>query len=118
MNLIDIIKTQRQFDEEHGFNIKNQDIQEKYNQISKELIGLVGEIGEFANLVKKINLSLDSHLEDDEAHITGREAQMREELVDVFIYLIRLCDLLNVDIEKGYCAKLDANKLKYSGFKK
>lgn len=40
-------------------------------------------------------------------------AQVKEEIADVFIYLVRLADKLNIDIEKEVLAKIKANKKKY-----
>lgn len=40
-------------------------------------------------------------------------AAVREEVADVFIYLARLADKLNIDIEKEVFAKIKANKKKY-----
>ncbi|RJQ20813.1 MAG: hypothetical protein C4560_04500 [Nitrospiraceae bacterium] len=37
----------------------------------------------------------------------------REEIADVFIYLIRLADKLNIDIEKEALAKIALNEKKY-----
>jgi len=40
-------------------------------------------------------------------------AQVKEEIADVFIYLIRLADKLNIDIEKEVLAKISLNETKY-----
>ncbi len=40
-------------------------------------------------------------------------AQVKEEIADVFIYLIRLADKLNIDIEKEVLAKIALNEKKY-----
>ena len=41
-------------------------------------------------------------------------AQVKEEIADVFIYLVRLADKLNIDIEKEVLAKITLNEKKYS----
>ena len=38
---------------------------------------------------------------------------MKEEIADVFIYLVRLADKLNIDIEKEVLAKIALNEKKY-----
>lgn len=40
-------------------------------------------------------------------------AQVKEEISDVFIYLVRLADKLNIDIEKEVLAKIALNEKKY-----
>lgn len=40
-------------------------------------------------------------------------AAVREEIADVFIYLVRLADKLNIDIEKEALAKIALNEKKY-----
>jgi dCTP diphosphatase len=40
-------------------------------------------------------------------------AQVKEEIADVFIYLARLADKLNIDIEKEVLAKIALNEKKY-----
>ncbi len=40
-------------------------------------------------------------------------AQIREEIADVMIYLIRLADKLNIDIEKAVLDKIELNAKKY-----
>jgi len=38
---------------------------------------------------------------------------IRQEIADVFIYLIRLADTLGIDIEKEVLAKIELNEKKY-----
>jgi len=38
---------------------------------------------------------------------------VKEEIADVFIYLVRLADKLNIDIEKEVLAKIALNEKKY-----
>ena len=40
-------------------------------------------------------------------------AQVKEEIADVFIYLVRLADKLNIDIEKEVLTKIGLNEKKY-----
>ncbi len=42
---------------------------------------------------------------------------MREELIDVFIYLMRLFALTGVDVEAEYLKKLSYNEEKYKDFR-
>jgi dCTP diphosphatase len=47
------------------------------------------------------------------ANIESEMEQIREEIADVFIYLIRLADKLDVDIEKAVLDKIAMNEKKY-----
>jgi NTP pyrophosphatase (non-canonical NTP hydrolase) len=40
-------------------------------------------------------------------------AQIRQEIADVMIYLVRLADKLNIDIEKAVFEKIELNEKKY-----
>jgi NTP pyrophosphatase (non-canonical NTP hydrolase) len=114
MTLSELIEIQRQFDQRHGWKIASSD-DEKLTWISRDIIGLLGEFGEFANLIKKIQL-----LDHDSAAVTRefrrRHSELSEELVDTLIYLVRLAGHLDVDFEKSYLQKLEWNKAKYSKF--
>jgi len=62
----------------------------KCNNIQYMTVALCGESGEFANLVKKI---LRGH-----GDVASLEQEAREELVDILVYVVKLCDLLEVRI--------------------
>jgi NTP pyrophosphatase (non-canonical NTP hydrolase) len=57
---------------------------------------MAGEVGEFANLVKKI----------ERGSLRMGDAKVRlalsMELTDVFVYLLNLAGLVGVDLEKSY----------------
>jgi NTP pyrophosphatase (non-canonical NTP hydrolase) len=113
----DLIKKQVEFDLAHGFCLDFESNKDRYNQISRDLIGIFGEIGEFANLVKKINLQMDYKNGMSVEELGKEETALQEELVDTFIYLIRLSKLVKVDLEKAFLAKVESNARKYAKFK-
>jgi len=117
MEIRELLEIQRKFDREHGWGTEKTNIEERLKVMEKDLIGLIGEVGEAANCLKKVRLYLDA----------GRDAQkvydveaphLREELIDVFIYLIRLIDITETNLEKEYLAKLANNRERYIDFKK
>ena len=59
-------------------------------------LALAGEVGEFANIVKKV----------DRGSYEFRDAKVRHmlamELTDAFIYILNLAAMLNIDLEKSY----------------
>jgi len=72
---------------------------------------LAGEVGEAANLVKKVVRSVvygkgDVRLEDIREELV-------EEVTDVFIYLLTIAGLLGVDLEKAYLQKLEKNRRRF-----
>ena len=115
MELAELILRQRQFDNNHGWDSTRACDPRRIKLLANDVIGLVGEIGEFANILKKIQLleRFPSQMVDE---LDRRSPDLSEEIVDAFVYLIRICGHLNVDIEKVYLEKLQRNKLKYDRF--
>jgi NTP pyrophosphatase (non-canonical NTP hydrolase) len=74
----------------------------------------VGEIGEFANILKKLALVQDRFDTSDPTHgFEETKMKLTEELIDGLIYIIRIASYLHIDIEKEYLIKLDINRRKY-----
>lgn len=71
-------------------------------------LSLAGEVGEVANLVKKMDRG-----SVDLTNIVFQE-DLQEEITDVFIYLMNLVDILGMDLLKAYLAKRDKNVLRFS----
>ena len=107
MQLKDIQNIQESFDQNHQMKIDfYEKIDEKNLQALEHLVVcLVGELGEFSNILKKV-VRGDSEL-NEVKHL------LDEELIDVFIYLIKISNQFNVDLEGGYLKKLEKNKIKF-----
>lgn len=59
-------------------------------------LAMAGEVGEFANIVKKIQRgSLDMH--DSRVRL-----DLAMELTDAFVYMLNIAGLLGIDLEKTY----------------
>ncbi len=72
---------------------------------------LAGEVGEVANLVKKVVRSVvygrgDLRLDDV-------RQELAEEITDVFTYLLTIAGLLGLDLEKTYLQKLEKNRKRF-----
>jgi NTP pyrophosphatase (non-canonical NTP hydrolase) len=72
---------------------------------------LAGEVGEVANLVKKVVRSVvygrgDLRLDDV-------RQELAEEIADVFTYLLTIAGLLGLDLEKTYLQKLEKNRKRF-----
>lgn len=64
-------------------------------QVVHQTLGLAGEAGEVANLIKKVNRTGGAELGQDFA----------DELADVFTYLLNLAELTSVDLESAFHRK-------------
>lgn len=112
MDIKEILKKQVAQDESIGFQVTFANHNEMYDQLTKDLVGLYGEIGEFSNIVKKITIKL-SNPDKYKLEIDVAEVNLREELIDSFIYILRLAAILNVDIEKEVLKKMQENNHRY-----
>jgi NTP pyrophosphatase (non-canonical NTP hydrolase) len=112
MDLAGLSKIQILDDEKRGFPVKFGSDREKHAQLMKDLVGLFGEIGEFSNIVKKIGIHLDRS-EYGGPSLAECGDQLREELVDSFIYLIRIAAILDADLEAELLKKIKINKARY-----
>jgi len=114
MDLKELVKFQKEFDKKHGFS-------NKYSKkmLMRVTLALLGECGELANLVKKYTRSESAggkHTIPDRGRPYLEEA--REELADIFIYLMKLSMILGTDLEDEYLKKLEKNKKKFKDFRK
>ncbi len=107
MELSEIMKMQAEFDRMHGW----------FDPIGAATIGalehgvvcLTGELGEFANVVKKVvrgDFSYEEAL-----------PMLKEELVDEFIYLVKICNQMQIDLEAEYLRKLSINQVRFKSKK-
>lgn len=112
MDLNEIAVQQIKMDELNGFPVKFSTAREKFDQLTKDLVGLFGEIGEFSNVVKKINIKLDRPNEYT-LDVLEAEFLLREELVDSLIYVIRIGAILDVDLEAELLKKMQVNAIRY-----
>jgi NTP pyrophosphatase (non-canonical NTP hydrolase) len=113
----ELCKICKEFDEEHGFPVVFEKENEKFNQITKDLVGLFGEIGEFSNIVKKINIKIEKG-DQYELNTPEAAAHLKEELSDSLIYLIRLANILDINLEKECLNKMEKNRIRYENLKK
>jgi NTP pyrophosphatase (non-canonical NTP hydrolase) len=112
MDLAALMKIQITADEERGFPVRFSGDRERVMQLMKDLVGLFGEIGEFSNLIKKIEIKLDRPAYDGPSLAESRD-QLREEVIDSFIYLIRLAAILETDLEVELLNKMKNNQERY-----
>lgn len=112
MTLDEIKEFQKKFDLQFKGNI------EFYEEVNNEnieplehlIVCMLGEFGEFSNLVKKVKRG-DFSLEQ----VKG---QIDEEFIDIFIYMIKIANQLDINIEQEYLTKMKTNKIKFEKFLK
>jgi NTP pyrophosphatase (non-canonical NTP hydrolase) len=103
MDIKDLIRLQQEFDDAHFPKLSGLpgSDETRVQLFSFLAISILGELGEFANIIKKIqrgDTTLESSL-----------TQLRAEAVDVFIYLMKVCRQLDMDLEQAYLEKLRIN---------
>jgi NTP pyrophosphatase (non-canonical NTP hydrolase) len=116
MDLRELQEMQVRLDEANGFPVRFPTPDGLYSQLTKDMVGLFGEVGEFANTLKKINIKRDKsgayQLDLDEA-----EASLREELADIMIYALRIGAMLEMDLEAAIAAKIRSNTDRYASLR-
>ena len=112
MNLNDLVGMQVVMDESHGFPINFKNTADKYQQLTRDLVGLFGEVGEFSNIVKKININL-ARPKDYPVNLSEAEDKLKMELIDSLIYIIRIGAILKIDLEAELLKTIKKNEVRY-----
>lgn len=112
MDLTALVAAQIAADLKRGFAVTFASDAEKQRHIEKELVGLLGEIGEFANLTKKIGLKL-AHPRYEGPSFGEADQDLRAEIADAMIYLFRISAMLGANLEQDVIDKMAANDARY-----
>jgi NTP pyrophosphatase (non-canonical NTP hydrolase) len=110
MDLKEIIAFQKKFDEKHGWTWEGQSDKEVLERLKYVTIALSGEVGEFANVVKK---ALRKNFPEGSLPDEEKMEMLREELTDVFIYTILASRVLKVDLEEAYFKKVKELEVRF-----
>jgi len=104
-------KIQKKFDLEHQGNIPfYEEINDNnIDALEHLLVCLMGELGEFSNIVKKVKRG-DFPLSDKTDELT-------DEMADIFIYLLKISNQMDIDFEKAFLNKLEKNKKRFKHYK-
>jgi dCTP diphosphatase len=85
---------------------------ERFHDPKSLILALVGEVGELSELFQ--------WLPAESARSQAQEEPLRtrvgEELADVLLYLVRLADVLDVDLRSAAGSKIKQNDLKHPSF--
>ena len=112
MDLNHLMQLQKQFDERHAtaFEWNKQVSEENMDVLEFLMISLVGEVGEVANIIKKV-------LRGDFALLSAMPA-ISEECADIFAYLMKMCNQMNINLEHAYLNKLKKNESRFKKYEK
>ena len=105
MELQELLERQRRFDAEHGGRRAWSFSEEDFDRVNELLVELFGEIGELANEFKKVSRG-DCELHDS-------KDQISDEVADVFSYMLKLCNIMNIDLQQVYLHKLKRNEERF-----
>ncbi|MFE5290482.1 nucleotide pyrophosphohydrolase [Nocardia sp. NPDC056611] len=82
---------------------------ERFHTPKNLVMALTGEVGELSELFQWLTSEESSAICEDAA----RRERVADEVADVFIYLLRLVDVLGIDLEAAVEAKLRKNEERY-----
>lgn len=100
MSVEDLQEILRQFADERDWN--------QFHTPRNLILAIQAELGELSELVQWIS---DDQI--NEQWIQDNNERLREEISDVFLYLIRLSDVLNIDLIDAADKKIKINSEKY-----
>ncbi len=103
----DIQKHLLEFDRKRGWNeFENfKKDGEMLRYLMDMVVHLVGELGEFANNLKKF-----------QRDGTWDERKLKEELVDTFTMVVKIANALKIDLKKEYFEKMKYNEKRFKHF--
>jgi NTP pyrophosphatase (non-canonical NTP hydrolase) len=96
---------------------------EQFHTIKNLVLALVGEVGELAEIVQwKSDLEIQREIEktpeekllDAILETESLANRMEEELADIFIYLLRISTITNIDLIAAVKAKMELNAKRYT----
>ena len=103
-SLKEIFEFQKKFDRMRGWDWSSpRNEEERMKFLQHGTIALAGEVGEYANILKKALRHYESTGELPNSE--GYEG-LKEELVDVFIYVVKISLALGLDLSGGYYSKM------------
>jgi NTP pyrophosphatase (non-canonical NTP hydrolase) len=112
MTLKELMEMQADFDANHEGRFRwGRPVEgDSADVLEHSLVCLVGEIGEFANILKKVTRG-------DRPYLDARN-DLAEELTDSFIYIMQIANQMGVDIEQEYLRKLAKNRERFRRYER
>lgn len=99
--------TIREFDKKRQWDDYDKEMtqEERINYLFYLLTCTLGEFGEFANEVKKCHRDK-----------TWKDQELKEELTDTFIFLLKLSMTLKMDLSEEFYKKIEKNEKRFAHF--
>lgn len=112
MTLKELMKLQADFDSEHESSFAwGRSVEETSPQVLEHsVVCLVGEVGEFANILKKISRG--------DMTYDGARSGLQDELTDIFIYVMQIANQMGTDLQDSYLAKLSKNRERFKRYER
>ncbi|MEK3885734.1 MazG nucleotide pyrophosphohydrolase domain-containing protein [Paenibacillus sp. PL2-23] len=110
LSIKEIKLLQERFDKMHGGRkpFFEKVTEENIEVLEHLIVCLVGEVGEFSNIVKKISRGDFTYNEKID--------ELKDELADIFIYLIKISNQSEIDLEKCFLEKLEKNQKRFERY--
>lgn len=105
-----LIAQQREFDKRHAGASPFYSLIDEKNlpELEHLIVCLIGEVGEFSNIVKKVRRG--------DFPLSEVKEELNEELADVFIYLLKIAGQFGIDLEVEYQKKMQKNEIKFKRY--
>ena len=98
---------------------------EQFHTVKNLILALVGEVGELAEIVQwKTDLEIETELSpaglllhaltEPLSNDSDLKSRLEEELADVFIYLLRIASVSDIDLMKAAEIKMQLNRSRYT----
>lgn len=98
---------------------------EKFHTLKNLVLALVGEVGELAEIVQwKTDSEIETELSpvgllaraitEPLSYDSDLKSRLEEELADVFIYLLRIASVSDIDLMKAAEIKMQLNRARYT----
>jgi NTP pyrophosphatase (non-canonical NTP hydrolase) len=111
--LKEIVDYQRKFDKKHGWYWETENEFERLENLQFITLGLTSQAGKFADVVKRMVREFRSVKKLPDESMIG---MLKKELMDVFIYSLIAAIALNIDLEKEYFERMNANEFRFKKF--
>ena len=117
----ELLEFQKDFDKRHGWYWGDSTDEKRLRDLQYATIAITGEIGEFANVLKKALREFNRNGKvPKEVEVDGKSVdintKLAEELADVFVYTLKISVALGIDLEKEYFEKMRKNETRFGDF--
>ncbi len=101
----EIISTLKEFDRKRNWNTYETAVtkEEKLKVLYRQLVALMGEVGEFSNELKRCKHDND-----------WPEQKLKTELADAFIFLLKIAETLEMDLKQETLNKIRLNEERFT----